>query len=232
MRQSSAHARQCCTNKQQQQPCWPERTNFVFSFHAARVVGRQQKSAASREFQASIFKQKAVSTNAWVFARWYDACDYCWLCLFWFILDSSQESNPPVQSNLTHPFILSIIRLYCIATGRKASQTGRGPFPTSSFSLLSPSPSSSTRMGSGLLQAEPGTALHTLFTLVFPSVGVLLSAAFSLSPLPRLISINKAGELQGYDPLPPTTLARASRGYFIGQSVLSWIDRTIIKGKF
>jgi hypothetical protein len=56
----------------------------------------------------------------------------------------------------------------------------------------------------GGLQPEPGTALHTIFALVFPSVGVLLSAAFSLSPLPRLIRINRDGDLHGYDPLPPT----------------------------
>lgn len=55
----------------------------------------------------------------------------------------------------------------------------------------------------GALQPDPGTALHTLFALVFPSVGVLLSAAFSLSPLPRLVRINKQHDLAGYDPLPP-----------------------------
>jgi len=79
-------------------------------------------------------------------------------------------------------------------------------------------------MGSGLLQAEPGTALHTLFTLVFPSVGVLLSAAFSLSPLPRLISINKAGELQGYDPLPPTLNLGSGVAWVLYRSVCVVVD--------
>lgn len=55
----------------------------------------------------------------------------------------------------------------------------------------------------GALQPEEGTALYTLFALVFPCVGVLISAAFSLSPLPRLMRINKQHDLEGYDPLPP-----------------------------
>lgn len=56
----------------------------------------------------------------------------------------------------------------------------------------------------GGLQPEPGTALYTLFGLVFPIVGVVISCAFSLSPLPRLVRINKDNDLHGYDPLPPT----------------------------
>lgn len=60
-------------------------------------------------------------------------------------------------------------------------------------------------MGSGL-QHHPSPDdpfLQTLFGLVFPTLGVLLSAAFSLSPLPRLVQINKDNDLGGYDPLPP-----------------------------
>lgn len=64
-------------------------------------------------------------------------------------------------------------------------------------------------MVSGLQQHPPpddpntDTAAAILFGLVFPTLGVLLSAAFSLSPLPRLVQINKANDLGGYDPLPP-----------------------------
>lgn len=57
--------------------------------------------------------------------------------------------------------------------------------------------------GSSALQPEPGTPLYMLLALVFPTAGVLLSAAFSLSPLPRLVRINKENDLRGYDPFPP-----------------------------
>lgn len=49
---------------------------------------------------------------------------------------------------------------------------------------------------------DPSSPTYIIFAIIFPTVGVILSCIFSLTPIPRLREINKRGTLGDYDPNP------------------------------